>query len=242
MEKKIGSCDLSNLVGVRVSTTAGCWPGEDLFYEASLETSIQEVLLKAAQSLNIVITNDYVVKHCNKVIDPNSTFQKSGLRHLIELEFSKIEMGGGAHPLLSQELLKKELDRLTETFLRIRNWKVHSSKLPSFIVEMNSEGRDPLYVRCDCTDYPTTAPSYQFLDKSLNLLTSLPGINGGYINMSPHPITGGAFICAPGAREYHTHSSHTNDLWENYRNRLEDYGIIPMLSKISNFYSNGGNR
>lgn len=236
------SCSLDRFAGVRVSTTAGSWPSDDCFAEVSLDTPIQEVLQKAATALNIVITNDYVVRHCGKILEASKTFQKSGLRCLVELEFSKLEKGGGAHPLLSQEFFLKETEKLTPTFIRTRNWKIISKNYPELLIEINSENKEPLRVLCNLHDYPTTAPSYQFLDKNQNLLIALPGINGGYINMSPHPISGGAFICAPGAREYHTHSSHTNDHWENYRNRLEDYGIIPMLSKISNFYSNGGNR
>lgn len=242
MESENGSCSLNHLVAVRVSTTAGCWPAEDLFYEVNLETTIQEVLQKAAAALNLVITSDYVVKHCNKVLEASRSFQKSGLRHLVELEFSKIEKGGGAHPLLSQEFFIKETDKLTPTFARIRNWKVLSISYPQVLIEMNSSNKETLRVLCDCSDYPTTAPSYKFMDRNNSILTSIPGLNGGYINMSAHPISRSAFICAPGAREYHTHDSHKNDHWDNYRQRLDDFGLIATLSKISNFYANGGNR
>lgn len=36
---------------------------------------------------------------------------------------------------------------------------------------------------------------------------------------NPHPVTGKPFLCLPGIREYHTHSSHLGDAWENYRAR-----------------------
>jgi hypothetical protein len=242
MESAKDSCLLNDFVAVRVSTTAGCWPAEDLFFEAKLETSIQEVLLKAAAALNLVVTNDYVVKHCNKVLEASNTFQKSGLRHLVELEFSKIEKGGGAHPLLSQEFFINETDKLTPTFTRIRNWKVLSNAYPELIIEMTSLDKDPIRVLCNCSDYPTTPPSYKFLDRNNSPLVNILGVNGGYINMSPHPVSHTAFICAPGAREYHTYDGHKNDLWDNYRTRLEDYGLIATLSKISNFFANGGNR
>lgn len=236
------SCSLDRFVGVRISTTAGSWPSEDCFAEVNLETPIQEILQKAATALNIIITNDYVVKHCGKILEATKTFQKSGLRCLVELEFSKLEKGGGAHPLLSQEFFIKETDKLTPTFTRARNWKIISKNFPELLVEMSSESKEPLRVLCNLQDYPTTAPSYKFLNKENSPLVTIPYLKGGYINMSAHPISKTAFICAPGAREYHTHGSHAQDLWDNYRNKLDEYGLIAILSKISNFYANGGNQ
>jgi hypothetical protein len=34
---------------------------------------------------------------------------------------------------------------------------------------------------------------------------------------NPHPTTGKPFLCLPGIREYHTHSSHLTDYWHNYK-------------------------
>ena len=40
---------------------------------------------------------------------------------------------------------------------------------------------------------------------------------GGWSVGNPHPTTGKPFLCLPGIREYHMHSSHLTDHWHNYK-------------------------
>lgn len=56
----------------------------------------------------------------------------------------------------------------------------------------------------------------------------------------PHPVTGKPFLCLPGIREYHTHSSHLNDSWENLRSR-ESYSLRYIIHRVQSRFgdSNG---
>ena len=55
---------------------------------------------------------------------------------------------------------------------------------------------------------------------------------GGVFNAGPQSVQGGPFICMRGAREYHTHSSHLNDKWENYRGQ-DGMGIVGILMQLA---------
>lgn len=239
MEKE--KCGFNDSVGVRVSTSSGFYPEENLFYEANLDTPISEVLKIAASALNLASTDGFVAKVCHKEIDVNKTFRENGMKCLIAIHYTKLEKGGGSSPLLSQEIFDREVSKITNKFLEIRNWKLVEAKYPNLTVEMTDWNRPSLIVTANCEAYPSSPASYVFKDINKKPLTLIPGLTpGGYINQSAHPVTNVAFICAPGAREYHTHSGHANDLWDNYRPRLNEYGLIPMLDKIHNFWVSGG--
>ncbi len=48
---------------------------------------------------------------------------------------------------------------------------------------------------------------------------------------NPHPTTGKPFLCLPGIREYHTHSSHLTDYWHNYKAK-GCYTIAFILDRV----------
>lgn len=236
------NCGLKDKLAVRISTTSGSWPDENLFYEIDLDTPIQETLNEAAEALNLASVTGFIAKECQKELDLSKSFRQLGLRHLVEIDYSKLEKGGGSHPLLSQEIFNSELRKLTKSFLSSRNWKLLNKEYPNLEIEMNADNRDTFIVSAECSDYPSQVPSYIFKNKENKTLTKIEGIRGGgFINLGCHPISRGSFICTPGAREYHTHRSHVNDKWENHRAKLHEYGIIAMLSKIYNFWIKGGN-
>ncbi len=54
---------------------------------------------------------------------------------------------------------------------------------------------------------------------------------GGWSAGNPHPTTNKPFLCLPGIREYHIHSSHLNDPWENYRTRAS-YHLSHILHRV----------
>jgi hypothetical protein len=227
-------------VAVRVSTTAGFWPSEELLMEVDKDIPIKEVLAAAAEALNIASTSDYLAKVDQRNLDPNQTFAEEKLSCIVEIEYSKIVKGGGAHPLLTKKEAEKEISKLTSKFLEQRGWEILNHLQPRLKIKFSAPAREDLLVDVNYDDYPSSPPSYIFRNFKDEILTSIPSLPGGFINMSAHPISQSAFICAPGAREYHSHSSHVNDLWDNYRSLSDEYGIVAMLSKIYNFWLSGG--
>lgn len=54
---------------------------------------------------------------------------------------------------------------------------------------------------------------------------------GGWSVGNSHPVTGRPFLCLPGIHEYHIHSSHLNDPWENYRAR-DSYKLAHLVHRV----------
>ena len=88
-------------------------------------------------------------------------------------------------------------------------------------------------VRMTCDDWNGLPPIVTLLDQSGTGLRTLPTGPTGIFHQGPHPVTGRPFVCMAGTREYHTHSSHTGDLWDNYRNR-GGYDLGGILTRIWN--------
>lgn len=50
-------------------------------------------------------------------------------------------------------------------------------------------------------------------------------------SLGGRPTTGEPFLCLPGIHEYHIHSSHLNDPWENLRPR-ETYKLRYIIHRV----------
>lgn len=88
----------------------------------------------------------------------------------------------------------------------------------------------PLRVRMRANDWDDIPPA-------IELLTSDGGsfagpFPGGIFNASPHPTTGRPFICMRGSREFHTHTSHINEAWAQYRGQdgMDLTGILIQIA------------
>lgn len=237
MEKK--NCSVSDSLGVSVTCPAGSWPDEGFLAEIHLNTPVKEVLEKAAKALNISSIENFEAQVSQHTIDISKSFKELGLNCIVHLVMYKRETGGGAHPLLSQEIFNKEISRLTPHLLNPRGWSLKEINYPKLVIQFSAPEKEDLVVSCDCEDYPSTPPSYSFLNTNNVFLNQISGLQNGFINQSPHPVTSRIFICAPGAREFHTHPSHVNERWENFNNNLNTYGIIAMLDKIYHTWHKG---
>ncbi|HSS20984.1 MAG TPA: putative metal-binding protein [Pyrinomonadaceae bacterium] len=132
----------------------------------------------------------------------------------------------------SKALFTAAVESLPQELLALRGWIINSKDYPildvSFVKEAH-KGR----VRMRCDDWDELPPSIVFLDPETGaeLLAVAPD-PAGIINNSPHPITLRPFICSAGcSREYHTHSSHTGDVWDNYKNKA-GFDLAGILTKV----------
>lgn len=114
--------------------------------------------------------------------------------------------------------------------LDARGWTVLSKEFPVLDVVFEAPTRKALRVRMICEDWNDLPPSIELLNRDGEKLKKLP-TGSGVLNSSPHPSTGASFICSPGSREYHTHGSHTSDLWENYKQQ-SGYSLGEILTQI----------
>jgi hypothetical protein len=87
-----------------------------------------------------------------------------------------------------------------------------------------------LRLRMRADDWDDQPPSIELLNPDGSAFTDrLPG---GIFHQGPHPATGRPFICMRGSREFHTHSSHLNESWAQYRGQ-DGMGLIGILMQIA---------
>jgi hypothetical protein len=118
----------------------------------------------------------------------------------------------------SKALFDAEIERIPQELLNLRGWTINRKVYPVLDVIFVHGGRTGR-VRLICDDWNELPPSIVFLDSKGQELSTMTRDPAGVINVGPHPITGRPFICSAGSREYHTHTSHAADVWENYKNR-----------------------
>jgi hypothetical protein len=129
------------------------------------------------------------------------------------------------HALASQALFTAQTEHINERLAAVRSWIINELAYPIIDLAFTAPGRTSLRLAARCDDWNSQPPSFGLLAADG---TCLPA--GGapkeispnptsVFNASAHPLTGFPFICSAGSREYHTHTSHTNDPWESYRSR-----------------------
>lgn len=135
------------------------------------------------------------------------------------------------HEAACRRLFDDAVAGLTHELCSTRGWTLVTSTFPILEVGFEAPGRTPFRVRLICDDWNELPPSVLLLDGSGAPLTTLPSSPGTPFNGSAHPTTGRPFVCMVSTREYHTHTSHVGDRWENYRDRAgyELGGILTQL-------------
>lgn len=143
------------------------------------------------------------------------------------------------HAAVSRGLFEEQVGRWPPDLARARGWVLPEVKYPILDLAFTAPNRTTLRLRCDYTDWDELPPSIELLDVDGTALTILPPNPTGVFNAGPHPITGRPFICMAGAREFHTHSSHLNERWEQFRGKpgFEDVGAI--LTKLWHAWQKG---
>lgn len=135
------------------------------------------------------------------------------------------------HNAVSQALFEEQTRHLTGELLEERKWRVIERAFPVLDVLFDAEGRQPMRVRMTCDDWNDLPPSIALLAKDGTMLIQLPTGPTGVFNSSAHPVTRQPFVCMAGSREYHIHSSHTSDYWDNYRKK-SGYDLGGIVTQI----------
>jgi len=128
-------------------------------------------------------------------------------------------------------LFEEHTRHLSGDLVEIRKWRVFSRTFPLLDVAFEAEGRRPLRVQMNCEDWNELPPSITLLAIAGEILAKAPTGPPGIFHQGPHPITNKPFVCMAGSREYHTHSSHISDSWENYKLR-SGYDLGGILTRI----------
>ena len=90
------TADEKRPLGVSVLTPIGPFPNDDDYRRAFSNERIKKILDKVKDAQHITDAKDWVAKVDGRQIDPEKTFHEEGLRCVVEIEWHKVEGGGGA--------------------------------------------------------------------------------------------------------------------------------------------------
>jgi hypothetical protein len=133
---------------------------------------------------------------------------------------------------LSKAAFDRDVGRIDPRSVRTYyDWTIIEANYPVLDILFNHASAAPLRLRLLCDDWDEIPPSIQLLSKDGQPLPTAPPNVGQVFNPGAHPATGRPFVCMRGAREFHTHPSHTSELWDNYRGQsgMDLGGIVVQL-------------
>lgn len=135
------------------------------------------------------------------------------------------------HGAASRALFENEVKEFSEELELRRGWKFHSVEYPVIDCSFKAPSRTTLRVRMVCDNWNDLAPAISLHAADGTLLTALPPNPTGVFNTNAHPLTGRPFVCMRGSREYHTHTSHTDDLWQSVQG-TDSYTLGGILTQL----------
>lgn len=124
---------------------------------------------------------------------------------------------------------------LDERILASRGWVIHSRVFPVLDISFRSNERQELRVKLGFDDWNDTPPSVDLCAPDGTFLMALPQPRPGnnIFNAGAHDRTKRPFVCMIGVREYHTHASHLNEPWPNYKAQ-DNYTLGNVVEQIWN--------
>jgi hypothetical protein len=135
------------------------------------------------------------------------------------------------HEAVSRQLFEDAVNGFSPELCMARGWILRLAEYPLLEIDFTADARQAVRIRLKCDGWNSTPPSVEWFDTAGNVLPSLPQGPGGQLNNGAHPQTGRPFVCMAGVREYHTHPSHTGDLWDGYKNR-PGYDLGGIVTQI----------
>lgn len=143
---------------------------------------------------------------------------------------------------VAKTLFDQSVSKLTPRLLKGYGWRLIEASYPTLEVVFERGATPPLRLRLTCDGWNDLPPSIALLSQEGDpIRMGQPNPNPTYsemfsrsnsvLNAGPHEITQMPFVCMRGSREYHTHSSHRSDAWENYR-RQSGNDLIGLVVQV----------
>lgn len=142
------------------------------------------------------------------------------------------------HPAASRALFEDEVKHLSPALGERRGWVLNSATYPEVDCTFTAAGRTPMRVILVCDNWNDLPPSVRLCAADGSQLQTLPPNPTGVFNGGPHPHTNLPFVCMAGAREYHTHPSHIDQLWDHFKDR-SSFSIGGILTQLWNAWQKG---
>lgn len=131
------------------------------------------------------------------------------------------------HEVLARTNFDADVANLTDSLAASYGLTLNSRTFPVLDVSINHSR--PLRLRMIADNWDDVPPSIELLNPDGSTLSGQ--IPGGIFHPGPHPSTGRPFVCMRGTREFHTHPSHLNESWSQYRG-MDGMELIGILLQI----------
>ena len=140
-------------------------------------------------------------------------------------------------PDVSRLKFAQEIGKITgasAAFVKLARWEIVSTEFPILaVVFTHPRSQRRVGFRFACDGWDQEPPSLALFDPPTGAeLSWNQWPKGGWLAHHPHPVTGRPALCLPGIREYHTHTSHLNDPFINYRSRGESYTLLHIVYRV----------
>jgi hypothetical protein len=146
---------------------------------------------------------------------------------------------------VSRRKFKRAVDAIrgrAAGFAAAAGWEVVDDAYPILAVVLtHPTSRRRVGFRFLCDNWDELPPSLSLFDPDTG--AELPWAKwpqGGWAAGNPHPRTHKPFLCLPGIREFHTHTSHLREKWDNLQGR-DTYSLLYILHRVQDRFgdSNG---
>jgi len=139
-------------------------------------------------------------------------------------------------PAVSERKFNRELELLrgdASGFVTAGGWEIASATFPGLsVIFPHPRSKRRVGFGFQFASWDELPPSLALFDPETK--AELPWDKwpqGAWAVGNPHPTTGKPFLCLPGIREYHIHSSHVTDYWDNYKAK-GTYTIPCILHRV----------
>ncbi len=134
------------------------------------------------------------------------------------------------HEVLAKANFETDVAKLSDEAAARVGLDIHTRSYPIFDITIRHS--PPLRLRLRCESWNELPPSIDLLNPDGSFMTDVP--QGDIFHRGPHSNTGHPFVCMRGTREYHTHTSHLDDHWDNYRGQdgMNIPGIVMQIARV----------
>lgn len=131
---------------------------------------------------------------------------------------------------ISRATFEADIARLDPAAAKRMGWTVVKAEYPIFDVIFGHPTAQPLRLRLECAQWNEVPPSVALLKTDGTDVDAAPP-GGAVFHPGHHPGTNRYFVCMRGTREYHTHPSHVQEQWAQYRETSGNdlIGIVGQL-------------
>lgn len=145
---------------------------------------------------------------------------------------------------LSKGSFERDVGRLEARLLTQRGWTVMTAAYPVLDVIFAHPRRASFRLRFTCDDWDDFPPSIDLLRADGEYIPAqrqpddpheyVFANSGSVFNSGTHERTGRPFVCMRGSREFHTHSGHRGEAWDNYRGQPGNdlLGLLDQLWRV----------